>query len=53
MVGEALKSSGVNHVLKIYPAEHAFMRDEGPRYDSACADAVWAEAVTLFKRVLG
>jgi carboxymethylenebutenolidase len=33
--------------------EHAFMRDEGPRYDPAAADQVWSEAVALFKRVLG
>ena len=39
--------------LHVYEGgEHAFMRDEGPRYDPASADAVWAEAVGLFRRVL-
>jgi len=53
IVREALEAAKVNHLVKVYPAEHAFMRDEGPRYDSACADTVWAETVALFKRVLG
>jgi carboxymethylenebutenolidase len=50
---ETLKSTGVKHKLILVPGEHAFMRDEGPRYDPACADQVWAEAVGMFKRVLG
>ncbi len=49
----ALEKSGVKHSIKHYPGEHAFMRDEGPRYDSACADAVWADSVNLFNRVFG
>jgi dienelactone hydrolase len=34
------------------PGEHAFMRDEGARFDPAAADAVWAEAIALFHRNL-
>jgi carboxymethylenebutenolidase len=49
---EALKSAGVQHRVLLVPGEHAFMRDEGARYDPAAADQVWGEAVALFKRVL-
>jgi carboxymethylenebutenolidase len=35
------------------PGEHAFMRDEGPRYDPAMADRVFAEAIGLYRRTLG
>jgi carboxymethylenebutenolidase len=50
-IADALKAAGTKHTIKLVPGEHAFMRDEGPRYDSACADTVWAEAVALFQRV--
>jgi carboxymethylenebutenolidase len=50
---DALAATKVNHTVKTYAAEHAFMRDEGPRYDSQAADAVWAHAVALFTRTLG
>ena len=50
---EALNAAGVNHEVRVFPAEHAFMRDEGARYDSAASDTAWAEAVTLFRRAFG
>jgi carboxymethylenebutenolidase len=50
-VADGLAAAGVHHTVKYMPGEHAFMRDEGPRYDAAAADAVWAETVSLFKRV--
>jgi carboxymethylenebutenolidase len=49
---DALKTAGVKHKVMLVNGEHAFMRDEGPRYDAAAADQVWAEAVGMFKRVL-
>jgi carboxymethylenebutenolidase len=52
-IAEALKAAGTRHTIRHYPGEHAFMRDEGARYDPASADAVWAEAVEMFNRVLG
>lgn len=53
ILAEALRAAGVRHTIRMMPGgEHAFMRDEGPRYDPAAADAVWAEAVGLFNRVL-
>lgn len=48
----ALEAAGVRHSFKLYPAEHAFMRDEGPRYDPEATDAAFADMVELFRRVL-
>ena len=50
---DGLTRAGVQHRILTVPGEHAFMRDEGPRYDPAAADQVWAEAVATFKRVFG
>jgi carboxymethylenebutenolidase len=50
-VASALAASRVNHRILEVEGEHAFMRDEGPRYDPAAADQVWAETVALFRRV--
>jgi carboxymethylenebutenolidase len=47
----ALAASRVKHTIRMSPGEHAFMRDEGARYDPAAADAVWAEAIGMFHRV--
>jgi carboxymethylenebutenolidase len=49
---EGLKAAGIKHTIRLVAGEHAFMRDEGPRYDSACADAIWSEAITLLGRAL-
>jgi carboxymethylenebutenolidase len=49
----ALAASGVRHRILELPGEHAFMRDEGPRYDPEMADRVYAEAVSLFRSSLG
>ncbi|HEX8998807.1 MAG TPA: dienelactone hydrolase family protein, partial [Blastocatellia bacterium] len=32
-------------------AEHAFMRDEGPRYDPEATDQAFAEMITFFRRI--
>jgi carboxymethylenebutenolidase len=53
IVANALKAAGTKHTVKISPGEHAFMRDEGARYDPAAADTAWADAIGLFKRTLG
>jgi carboxymethylenebutenolidase len=52
IVIDALKSAGTRHQILVVSGEHAFMRDEGPRYDAAAADQVWAEAIGMFRRVL-
>ncbi|HWC18260.1 MAG TPA: dienelactone hydrolase family protein, partial [Terriglobales bacterium] len=41
----ALQQAGVKYRVKLYPAEHAFMRDEGPRYDPLCADQAFADMI--------
>jgi carboxymethylenebutenolidase len=48
----ALNVVGANYSMTLYPAEHAFMRDEGPRYDPEVTDQAWAEMIQCFRRVL-
>jgi carboxymethylenebutenolidase len=50
-IADALSRSGARHRVAVYPGEHAFMRDEGPRYDPESADKVWSETLSLFRRV--
>ena len=49
----ALQHAGVKYCVKLYPAEHAFMRDEGPRYDPESSDLAFADMVYLFRSTLG
>ncbi|PYS84379.1 MAG: dienelactone hydrolase family protein [Acidobacteria bacterium] len=49
----ALRAAGVSYDVKLYAAEHAFMRDEGPRYDPEATDAAFVEMLKLFRRVFG
>ena len=53
IIRSALQTSGVRHTYLELPGEHAFMRDEGARYDPEMADRVFAEAIALYRRVLG
>jgi carboxymethylenebutenolidase len=48
-----MEASGVRHTYLELPGEHAFMRDEGARYDPEMADRVFLEAIALFRRTLG
>jgi carboxymethylenebutenolidase len=50
-IADQLKGAGVKHRVLNLEGEHAFMRDEGPRYDAASTDTAYGEAVALFKRV--
>ncbi len=52
-IRRALDAAGTSFRFSEYPAEHAFMRDEGARYDPESTDFAWAEMVTLFRRVFG
>ena len=47
----ALKEAGTRFAFKLYPAEHAFMRDEGPRYDPEATDQAFGDMIELFRRV--
>jgi carboxymethylenebutenolidase len=48
----ALARAGTSYSLSLYPAEHAFMRDEGPRYDPEVTDQAWSEMIQFFRRML-
>jgi carboxymethylenebutenolidase len=52
-IDRALRDSGVHYRILLYPAEHAFTRDEGPRYDPEATDQAFAETIQLFRTVLG
>ena len=38
--------------MKLYDGEHAFMRDEGPRYDPEATDQAFADMIALFRNTL-
>ena len=52
-IAQALRQAGTKFNVSLYPAEHAFMRDEGPRYDAEATDQAWAEAIAFYRRVFG
>jgi carboxymethylenebutenolidase len=50
-IEEALREAGVNFSERVYQAEHAFMRDEGNRYDPEATDEAFNEMISLYRRV--
>jgi len=50
-IKSALERAGTKFSISLYPAEHAFMRDEGPRYDAEVTDQAWSEMIHFFERV--
>ena len=50
-IKKALEHAGTSHSLSLYDAEHAFMRDEGHRYDPEATDKAWSELIDFFRRV--
>ena len=52
VIHEALERSGVRYTWHEFNAVHAFMRDEGDRYDAAVARQGFGLASELFHRVL-
>ena len=50
-IDRELRSSGANYNMLLYPAEHAFTRDEGPRFDPEATDLAFAEMIRLFHKV--
>ena len=48
-----LQTAGVHFQSRLFPAEHAFMRDDRASFDPECADQAFAAAVEHFRRVLG
>jgi len=49
----ALRNAGVDCSVKLYAGEHAFMRDEGPRYDPEATDRAFGEMIAMFRSVFG
>jgi carboxymethylenebutenolidase len=52
-IDRKLRESNVDYAVKLYAAEHAFMRDEGPRYDPEATDQAFADVIGLFRTVFG
>ena len=50
-IDRVLKKSRVRYKTLLYPAEHAFTRDEGPRFDPEATDQAFAEMIGLFRKV--
>ena len=51
-IAERLREAGVVFSERFYETEHAFMRDEGPRYDPQATDQAFNEMISLYGRVL-
>jgi len=51
IVDRGLRAASVNYRIKLYPAEHAFMRDEGPRFDPESTDLAFDDMIQLFRKV--
>jgi carboxymethylenebutenolidase len=52
-IDRKLREAGIAYATKLYPAEHAFTRDEGPRYDPEATDLAFADMIGLFRAALG
>lgn len=50
-IRSAMQACGARHTCLELPGEHAFMRDEGPRYDPEMADRIFLETIALYRRV--
>ena len=51
-IKDALELAGATFSISLYDAEHAFMRDDGPRYDSEATDHAWGEMIEFYRRIL-
>jgi carboxymethylenebutenolidase len=49
-IRRALEVAGIKFKVSLYDADHAFMRDVGPRYDPEATDQAWGEMIHFFKR---
>ncbi len=50
-IDRKLREAKVDYAVKLYPAEHAFTRDEGPRYDPEATDLAFADMIGVFRSV--
>jgi carboxymethylenebutenolidase len=51
-VQAAFAASGTEYLISFYDGEHAFMRDEGPRWNASETDRAYAAAVDFFRESL-
>lgn len=52
-IDRKLRDAKIDYAMKLYPAEHAFMRDEGPRFDPEATDQAFADMIGLFRSAFG
>jgi carboxymethylenebutenolidase len=52
LIHQAMMQAGVHFTWHEFNGAHAFLRDEGPRYDPALALTCYGLAIDLFKRKL-
>ena len=52
-IEQALRAAGTDVEQRLYAAEHAFMRDEGPRHDPEATDQAFAEMVRFYRAAFG
>jgi carboxymethylenebutenolidase len=53
IIQNALADAGTNFTWHEFNGQHAFLRDEGNRYDPALARICYGMVIELFKRKLG
>lgn len=51
LILERLREGGVDPQVSTFPAEHAFMRDEGPRYDPVAADEAFFAGIATLRQL--
>lgn len=51
-IAASLGAAGTKFKTRLFDAEHAFMRDEGPRYDAEATDEAWSAAISFFRAAL-
>lgn len=49
-IRSALEREGTKFKMSLYAADHAFVRDEGPRYDPEATDQAWDEMIRFFRQ---
>lgn len=53
VIDQRLRAAPVDYSVLLYPAEHAFMRDEGARHDPEATDQAFGQMIALFRGVFG
>lgn len=51
LIDQKLREAGADFAMKLYPCDHAFMRDVGPRYDPEATDRAFGDMIGLFRGV--